>query len=72
MAENLTTYVVYFRNGGQAEIACNTFLHEPYNKRVCFITGKRNVAIFETDAIVGFFEKQEDDDDRDYRNPYDL
>ena len=58
MAEKFTTYVVYFRNGGQAEIACNGFCHEPEEKRVRFITGKRNVAFFETDAIVGFFEKQ--------------
>lgn len=58
MAENFTTYVVYFRNGGKVEIACDRFLHEPEEKRVCFTIGKRNVAFFETDAIVGFFEKQ--------------
>lgn len=55
----MKTYVVYFRNGGMCEITCEDFFRSPTEGHLRFTVGNRNIAIFETDAIVGFFEKQE-------------
>ena len=55
----MTTYVVYFRNGGMCEITCSDFARSPAGGQIRFIVENRNIAVFETDAIVGFCEKQE-------------
>lgn len=59
----MKTYVVYFRNGGLCKITCETFVHYSKEGYVMFVVGNRNIAIFETDAIIGFREQDEDEED---------
>lgn len=58
----MTTYIVYFRNGGQCEITCEEFFISFNERQVRFVIGSRNIAIFETDAIVGFHEQQDNEE----------
>lgn len=59
----MKSYVVYFRNGELCKITCETFVHYFDKRYVVFIVGNRNIAIFETDAIIGFREQEEDEED---------
>ena len=65
----MTTYIVYFRNGLQCEITCETFVRSFNERQVRFVTGNKNVAIFETDAIAGFHEQEEKEDGIGFRAP---
>lgn len=65
----MSTYIVHFRNGLSCEITCETFFRSFNERYVMFRTGNRNIAIFETDAIVGFHEQEDNEDSIGFRAP---
>lgn len=65
----MKTYIVYFRNGLSCEITCETFIRSFNERYVRFVVGNKNVAIFETDAIVGFHEQEDNEDSIGFRAP---
>lgn len=55
----MSTYIVYFRNGGRCKITSETFFRSLSERHVRFVVGNQNIAIFEIDAIIGFCKQEE-------------
>lgn len=60
MAE--TMYVIHYKNGGSQRIKAEYFLYSPDEDRVEFFVGKELIAMFNLNAIIGFFKMDRGDD----------